>query len=122
MSLFKRLLGRVGKYDAQIIALNLALLLCLATYYKGVMDERAAWRNKEQIAKTQLELLKRIAAEEVKDVQVIYQERIKTIQTKGATIIKQVPIYVTKHHDAECTIPTNFIRLWNAANQQTDLP
>jgi hypothetical protein len=99
---------------AAIVAFNMM-------YHKGVLDERAKWQHKEALLKVQLDTLKRIAGEEVADVRTVYLDRIQTVRLKGQTIIKKVPVYVTKEHDANCTVPTDFVRLWNAANQQTDL-
>ena len=64
----------------------------------------------------------RIAAVRAKVVTVTetkYQDRIKTIYVKGDTITKEVPVYVTKTDDAGCTIPTGFVREYNAAWSNT---
>ena len=51
----------------------------------------------------------------VTKVEVKYKTRIKTVKVKGDTIIKEVPIYVTKTDDAGCIIPTGFVRHYNSA-------
>lgn len=46
-----------------------------------------------------------------------YVDRIKVVHEKGGTIIKKVPVYVTKKDDARCVINTGFVQLWNDANK-----
>ena len=60
----------------------------------------------------------RIAAAREKIVTVTeieYRDRIKVIYQKGATITKEIPVYVTKADDAGCTVPIGFVREYNAA-------
>jgi len=99
------------------IGLSIGLIMCAACYYKGWQDHAAYDQQLLALQQVQLDTLKRIAASEVKEVQTVYVDRIRTIQTQGHTIIKKVPLYVTKHHDTQCTVPPEFIRLWNAANR-----
>jgi hypothetical protein len=50
-------------------------------------------------------------------VQVVtkYIDRVQIVRQKGADIIKEVPVYVTKEADAGCVIPRGFARLHDAA-------
>lgn len=43
-----------------------------------------------------------------------YRDRIKTVTVQGETIVKEVPVYVTKTDDAGCVIPVGFVRQYNA--------
>lgn len=52
-------------------------------------------------------------------VQTVYVDRIKTVQLAGQTIVKRIPIYVTKVDDSKCTINNGFVRLWNYSNQMS---
>lgn len=112
---------RLKRCDGWFVAANFAILLCLAGYYKGMLDERATWHQKQKLQHVQIELLKQIAATETTDVQTVYVDRIRTLQAEATTIIKKVPHYVTKYHDTACPIPPDFVRLWNAINSgETD--
>ena len=44
-----------------------------------------------------------------------YIHDVKTIRIRGATIIKEVPIYVTTQADNRCTINNGFVRVWNGS-------
>ena len=61
-----------------------------------------------------LKLIKQ-RAEVVTKIQVKYEKVIEQIFTKGETIEKEVPIYVTKADDAGCVIPVGWVREYNAA-------
>lgn len=51
----------------------------------------------------------------VHDVQIKYQDRIQTVTAQGATIEKEVVVYVTKADDAGCTVSAGFVREYDAA-------
>ncbi|MCD9124030.1 hypothetical protein [Cupriavidus sp. UGS-1] len=44
-----------------------------------------------------------------------YVDRVRTVEVKGATIIKEIPRYVPAQADAACTVPVGFVRLHDAA-------
>lgn len=44
-----------------------------------------------------------------------YVDRVQTVYVAGATITKEIPIYVTQKADAACTIPAGFVRIHDAA-------
>ncbi len=44
-----------------------------------------------------------------------YRDRIKVIKEKGATIVEQVPIYITADTDRGYPLPAGFVRVHNAA-------
>lgn len=46
-----------------------------------------------------------------------YVPQVQYIEGKIQTIIKKVPVYVTKVDDSKCTIPNSFVWLWNNANE-----
>lgn len=46
-----------------------------------------------------------------------YVDRVAVVKERGATITKEVPVYVTAKADAACPIPVGFVRLHNAAAQ-----
>lgn len=78
-------------------------------YDDGVSDTKAA--SKLQVAKTDI-----ISGKVTAQVETKYIDRVQIIHDKGDTIIKKVPIYVTKQDDTKCIINVGFVRLWNNAN------
>ncbi|PPT90605.1 hypothetical protein XaraCFBP7407_22455, partial [Xanthomonas arboricola pv. arracaciae] len=40
-----------------------------------------------------------------------YVDRVQVVREAGATITREIPIYVTHKADAACAIPTGFVRL-----------
>lgn len=51
-----------------------------------------------------------------------YVDRVHVVHVAGATLIRKVPVYVTAHDDAACTLPLGFVRLHDAAAAGTALP
>lgn len=51
-----------------------------------------------------------------------YVDRIQVVHDKAAAVVRQVPVYITKHDDIACPIPNGFVSLWNAANSGMQLP
>jgi len=47
-----------------------------------------------------------------------YVDKVKVVRQKGETIIKEVPVYITKDVDGGCIIPNSFGLLWNASNSE----
>lgn len=50
-----------------------------------------------------------------------YVDRVQVVRERGATITKEVPVYVTAQADAACPVPVGFVRIHDAAAQGTDL-
>lgn len=51
-----------------------------------------------------------------------YVDRVQVIHQRGATITREVPVYVTAQADHRCVVPLGFARVHNAAAQGIDLP
>jgi hypothetical protein len=51
-----------------------------------------------------------------------YVDRIQVIEKKGATLIKEVPVYVSAKADAACTVNAGFVRLHDYAAAEQPLP
>lgn len=81
-----------------------------AEYNKGVSTTKAQYAN--QVAKTNTASIKATTQVVTK-----YIDRVQVVKEKGDTIIKKVPVYVTKEDDTKCVINTGFVQLWNDANQ-----
>ncbi len=45
-----------------------------------------------------------------------YVDKVKIVRQKGETVIKEIPVYITKDVDSGCAIPDSFSLLWNASN------
>jgi hypothetical protein len=59
---------------------------------------------------------------EIKEV-VVYKhvDRWRTVVEKGDTIVKEVPVYVTRQADAQCTLTRGFVSVLDAAASNTPL-
>ncbi|CAD7721929.1 hypothetical protein LMG31884_33770 [Xanthomonas hydrangeae] len=44
-----------------------------------------------------------------------YVDRVQIVREAGATITREIPIYVTQRADAACAIPAGFVRMHDAA-------
>ncbi|MCF3469165.1 hypothetical protein [Stenotrophomonas maltophilia] len=44
-----------------------------------------------------------------------YVDRVQVVHERGATIVKEVPIYVTANADAACAVPAGFVQLHDTA-------
>ena len=47
----------------------------------------------------------------------VYVDRVHTVRERGATITREIPVYVTAKADAACPIPAGFVRVHDAAAQ-----
>lgn len=48
-------------------------------------------------------------------VVVQYVDRVQVVRERGATITKEIPVYVTAKADARCDVPAGFVRVHDAA-------
>jgi hypothetical protein len=60
---------------------------------------------------------RRVQASDIVTTQVVTQtiERVRVVLTQGATITKEVPVYVTSKANASCHLTVGFARVLNAA-------
>lgn len=99
------------KYRKPLACLALALALfvtgwlCGADYVQAKWDKQkkddalaAAQQGQQQAVATVVEVIK-------------YVDRVRLVQGKTQTIIKEVPKYVTIRADADCVINNGFVRL-----------
>ena len=59
--------------------------------------------------------MKQRQAEATVQVVTQYVDRVKIVRETGATIVKEVPVYVSPEADAACALPRGFVRLHDAA-------
>jgi hypothetical protein len=50
-----------------------------------------------------------------------YVDRVQYVREAGATIVKEVPVYVTPQADRACPVPVGFVRLHDAAAENRPL-
>lgn len=111
----KRLYGLAG------LALVAALLVGLG-WLGGVNNEQG---NAAQVARDQLAKAFEQGQElgTVRDrVVTQYVDRVQVINQRGATLIKEVPVYVSAKADAACTVNAGFVRLHDAAAKSLPAP
>ena len=103
-----RILGWLGLLLA-------ASLLYLLGYTKGATAEQLLQRQAEAMQLRQA-FEQGQALGTVRDVVVTkYVDRVQVVTGKAKTIIKQVPVYVSKESDSRCVVPAGFVRLHTAA-------
>lgn len=110
-----RLYGLAG------LALVAALLVGLG-WLGGVNHEQG---NAAQVARDQLARAFEQGQElgTVRDrVVTEYVDRVQVIKERGATLIKEVPVYVSAKADAACTVNAGFVRLHDAAAKSLPAP
>lgn len=47
-----------------------------------------------------------------------YVDKVKVVRQKGETVIKEIPVYITKDVDSGCVVPDAFGVLWNTSNSK----
>ena len=90
-------------------------------YSKGEAHTQALWdKEKAELQAKYTAEVERLQAVN-RQVEVRYMDRVRVVQAKAQTIVKEVPKYVTQIDDSRCVIPDGFVRLLNAA-AQGDVP
>lgn len=94
-----------------------ALVVALVGFgwIKGAGHVQAQWDAAVQQQILQATVVREQQAQASAKVVTQYVDRIRVIQQKGETIIKEVPVYVPVQADAACTINRGFVRLHDAA-------
>jgi hypothetical protein len=98
------------------LALTLALLFAFA--FGQLRGQRIEGEKHIAYVAKQGEQSVRIATAQqvvVRQTQIKYVDRIKTIYVKGEEIEKQVPIYVTEADSARFAVNAGFVRIYDAA-------
>ena len=116
--MFSRLAAIVVPWWARALALTFA---CASVFLLGQLhgERIAGEKHSDYVSKQAAQTVKIVKAQAkvVIETQIKYVDRIKTIYTKGETIEKQVPIYITSADNAACTINAGFVRAYDAAWQ-----
>lgn len=105
------LLIRVGAITLLAVA-----IFCFG-WVKGAGQIEAKWeRQTAQVERAHDAEISRLALIKAK-VETRYVERSQVARRVAETIVKEVPVYVTAHDNARCTIPDGFVSLLNRAAQ-----
>lgn len=104
--------------ETKLTALGILIFLWVASvtgiglkyYNKGIEHQRAL---DAKVIEKQWQKQDKVTTQIVTK----YIPQIQKIQGDTITIVKKVPIYVTRKDDSLCPIPNGFVSLWNAANQ-----
>ncbi len=84
-------------------------------WIKGASHVQARWDAAVQQQTLRAATVRQKQAEATVKVVTQYVDRVRIVREKGATIIKEVPVYVPVQADAACTINRGFVRLHDAA-------
>lgn len=101
---------------AVIIGLVIALLIAINVATRA-NHSAAESERKERIAKAEVVALKADLQTEAGKERIVirYVDRVQEVRTVGATIVREVPRYVTVEADRACVVPVGFVQLHDAA-------
>lgn len=86
-------------------------------YSEGQLSVQQQWDTSKALQRDEVAVVEAAQAQETVRTVTEYVDRVKTVTVKGDTIIKEVPLYVTKEDDDRCVVNDGFVVLWNAANR-----
>ncbi|MFC3549458.1 hypothetical protein ACFOLC_00340 [Lysobacter cavernae] len=112
--------------SARAILTVIVLALMLAIGFGAAFQQSRIGAAKAEKAKAERQLrdmtAERDTARQERDaarsnVRVVtqYVDRVQVVRVAGATITKEIPVYVTPKADAACAIPAGFVRIHDAA-------
>lgn len=87
----------------------------VAGYAKAQSDTRAKLSDMQDELNEKARLLREIDSKKETVIVTETVEVIKEVKVKGDTIIKEVPVYVTKEADSACTVPLGFVSVHDRA-------
>lgn len=103
------------KYWKPIAVILLAGLIYGAGWVEGAAHIQDKWAAEKQAQAMAAAQTGQHQAEATVQVVTKYVDKIKVVRERGATIIKEVPVYVNAQADADCIINAGFVRLHDAA-------
>jgi len=105
----------------RLIALIIVLALLAAIGYGAVWQQHRVTIAQSDAAHARAERDQALASASSEKIttKVVtqYVDRVQVVREVGATITKEVPVYVTAKADAACPVPVGFVRLHDAAAQ-----
>lgn len=103
------------KYWKPLAVVIVAALIYVAGWIEGAAHTQAQWDAEHQATALSAAQQAKHQAEATVQVVTEYVDKIKVVRERGATIIKEVPVYVPAQADADCIINAGFVRLHDAA-------
>jgi len=103
------------KYWKPLAVVVVAFALIAIGWFGGAAHVQDQWDAEKQALALSASETGRHQAEATIKVVTEYVDKIKVVRERGATIIKEVPVYVTTQADADCLINAGFVRLHDAA-------
>lgn len=114
----------ISRRLAAILAALLVVVLLLGIIVALVQQRRidgVARQRDDAEAQRDAAIEQRDAASGDAKVITRYVDRVQYVREAGATIVKEVPIYVTPEADRACSVPVGFVRLHDAAAENRPL-
>lgn len=108
---------------ARNLLIILALLVMIAGYVLRQNHRVESAQESARLARVEAgRLASELAEAKLKErVVVRYVDRVQVVRERGATITKEIPVYVTAQADAQCAIPAGFVSVHDAAAQNVPL-
>jgi hypothetical protein len=104
----------ISNYKAILRPLGVVLMVA-GVYFYGSYDTEMKWRAKAAELQAEIDRKNEVSAQVTTEIVTKYIDKVKVVKEKGDVIIKEIPKYITKESDANCTISKSFILLHNSA-------
>jgi hypothetical protein len=112
-----------AKLEGYLISAGIALILMVGVFawgwHIGTDHVQAKWDADKKAQAVAISTVQAKQAEVTTQFVTKYVDRVQTIQGATKTIIQKVPVYVTAKADAACPIPNGFVRLHDAAAEDS---
>lgn len=106
----------IGKY--LMLALGCLSVLLLANrcgHASGVREEHARDAKAQEAARREIQRREVRSAQISATARADLGARQEAVAARTQTIIKRIPVYVTRQANARCTVPSGFVSVFNAA-------
>jgi hypothetical protein len=100
-----------------LVALAMIGTACYFVWQAGADSVRIKWEEERTREAAEAARRKGEAGKVTLKEVTKYVDRMRTVYKSGDTIIKEIPVYVTKQNDARCTVNDGFVSVWNLSNQ-----
>jgi hypothetical protein len=114
----------ISRRVAAVLAALLVIVMLLGVAVALVLQRRIdglARQRDDAVAQRDTAVEQRNALTGDTKVITRYVDRVQYVREAGATIVKEVPVYVTPQADRACPVPVGFVRLHDAAAENRPL-
>lgn len=112
-----------AKIEGYLIAAGIILILMVGVFawgwHIGTDHVQAKWDADKKAQDVAISTVQAKQAEVTTQVVTKYVDRVQTIRGATKTIIQKVPVYVTAKDDSKCVVPNGFVRLHDAAAEDS---